>query len=113
MVIHLEKNISYLRNSKGMKKTELSDLLGLGSSVTVGDYETGKTRPSFERLIKLSEIFETDLNTLVFVNLEAGEVAGSPEPVAASRVQVMEELYMLLRRMEELEGRVGDLEKNQ
>lgn len=109
MIIHLEKNISYLRNSKGMKKTELSDLLGLGSSVTVGDYETGKTRPSFERLIKLSEIFDTDLNTLVFVNLEAG----SPEPAAASKVQVMEELYMLLKRMVELEGRVGDLEKNQ
>lgn len=57
-----------LRSSKKLKQYEVSEELGISRS-TYAYYESGEITPPIFTLIKLSEIFGVELNTLFFVNL--------------------------------------------
>ena len=51
---------SDIRSSNGFTQQHLADKVGVRQS-TVAMWETGKSAPSMEHLIKLSEIFKMDL----------------------------------------------------
>ena len=48
------------RSSSGMSQKEVSEKLGIDRS-TYSCYETGKLKPDFEIIVKLSHIFDIDL----------------------------------------------------
>ena len=59
------KNIKDLRQSKHMTQDILAEKLFV-SRQTVSNYETGKSRPDVEMLIRIAEVLETDLNTVLY-----------------------------------------------
>lgn len=59
------KNIRNLRVSKKMTQDDLAGKLFV-SRQTVSNYETGKSRPDIEMLVKIAEVLETDPNSLIY-----------------------------------------------
>lgn len=68
------KNIRLLRTEKNLTQDELAEKLFV-TRQTVSNYETGKSRPDVEMLIKISEILETDIHQVIY----------GPEPVKLTR----------------------------
>lgn len=64
----LDTNIKYLRRKHKISQQELADALGLPRT-TLGDYERGKTEPSIQMLIQISEYFNVKLDHLLKSNL--------------------------------------------
>lgn len=63
-------SIRSLRTKHNMKQDELADLLHV-TRQTVSNYENGKSEPDLDTLIRIAEIFETDVNTLLDYPAEA------------------------------------------
>lgn len=61
---NLAENIRALRKSKGYTLKKLSDIIGVGE-MTVSNYENGLREPNIDRLIKLADIFEVNIDTLI------------------------------------------------
>lgn len=59
------KNIKLLRTSKNMTQDELAEKLFV-SRQTVSNYETGKSKPDIDMLVKIAEAFGTDPNSLIY-----------------------------------------------
>lgn len=57
-------NIRALRKERGMKQAELAELLHV-TRQTVSNYENGKSEPDIDTLVRIAEVFETDVNSLV------------------------------------------------
>lgn len=59
------KNIKQVRESKQMTQDDLAAKLFV-SRQTISNYETGRTRPDIETLIKLSSILDIDIHVLIY-----------------------------------------------
>lgn len=59
------KNIRDLRQSKSMTQDTLAEKLYV-TRQTVSNYETGRTRPDVEMVVKIAEVLETDANTILY-----------------------------------------------
>ena len=59
------KQIKKLRTAKRMTQDQLADCLFV-SRQTVSNYEMGKSNPDIDMLVKIAEVFETDVNTLIY-----------------------------------------------
>lgn len=59
------KNIKSLRQSKGMTQDAMAEALFV-TRQTVSNYENGRSRPDLDMLLRISEILETDVNTLIY-----------------------------------------------
>ena len=59
------KNIKQLRLQQKMTQDELAERLFV-TRQTVSNYETGKSRPDVDMLVKISEVFHTDLQQLIY-----------------------------------------------
>ena len=70
----IAKNIRLLRISKNMTQDELAEKLFV-TRQTVSNYETGKSRPDVDMLVKISEILETDIQQVIY----------GPEPVKLTK----------------------------
>lgn len=68
------KNIRQLRTGKNMTQDELAEKLFV-TRQTVSNYETGKSRPDVDTLVKISEILDTDIHQVIY----------GPEPVKLTR----------------------------
>lgn len=53
-----------LRNQKKMSQEDLAKILGM-TRATYANYETGKTQPDLENLIKLADYFNVSLDYLL------------------------------------------------
>ena len=62
---NIGKNIRRLRNSKHMTQDDLAEKLFV-SRQTVSNYETGKSNPDIDMLLKIAEVLEADVNVLIF-----------------------------------------------
>lgn len=62
-------NIKYLRNLKGLTQTQLAEEMGVTSSTVTG-WETGKSSPHFQVLLKLHDFFDVNLEKLVYTDLQ-------------------------------------------
>ena len=58
------QKLKALRFKKGLKQSELADLLGLSASA-VGMYEQGRRRPDTEILLKYAEIFGVSVDYIL------------------------------------------------
>ena len=59
------KNIKLLRQQKNMTQDELAEALFV-TRQTVSNYETGRSRPDVEMLLKIAEVLEADANTVLY-----------------------------------------------
>lgn len=59
------KNIKELRTRQNMTQDELAERLYV-TRQTVSNYETGKSRPDVEMLVKISEVLRTDVQQLIY-----------------------------------------------
>lgn len=59
------KNIKELRMKRNMTQDDLAEKLFV-TRQTVSNYETGKSRPDVEMLVKIGEVLETDIQQLIY-----------------------------------------------
>lgn len=59
------KNIRDLRESKGLTQEELAARLFV-TRQTVSNYETGKTRPDVDMILRIAEVLDADANTVFY-----------------------------------------------
>ena len=59
------KNIKQVRESKQMTQDDLAAMLFV-TRQTISNYETGRTRPDIDTLVKLSTILNTDIHDLIY-----------------------------------------------
>lgn len=102
---YLADNIKLLRQRTGMTQADLSAKLGK-TSVTISDYEKGKSAPPLDVLLLLCDIFQVDLNSLVLANLAAGQAASSAPNAEQSReYQRLQEQFHTLQQLSQQQGR--------
>lgn len=63
MTIFSER-LKRLRKNKCLKQQELAEILGIKSN-TYSDWENGKCKPSYEKLVKIADFFSVSLDWLV------------------------------------------------
>jgi len=59
------KNIKAIRRANGMTQNELADALYV-TRQTVSNYENNRSHPDLDMLLKIAEIFEADVNTVIY-----------------------------------------------
>ena len=58
------ENIKQLRSQLGFTQKQLGDKLGISPS-NISDWENGISRPEYENLIKIADIFDVSLDELL------------------------------------------------
>lgn len=69
---NIGKNIRTLRTANKMTQDDLAEKLFV-SRQTISNYETGKSNPDIDMLIKIAEILNSDVNTLIYGLPESSE----------------------------------------
>lgn len=103
--MHLSKNIRYLRKSKKMTQKDLAEHLGKSQTVIVS-YESELSTPTFENLLKLSEVFAVSIDDLIFRDIERDGLRG-PGPVAPGQKEDQDKaLVGVIARLERYVARL-------
>lgn len=110
-VIHFYDNVRYLRNLRGLDQEELSIEFGVRGG-TVSGWETGKSRPNFEVLLKIAEYFEVNLDDLVYKNISDPTAVREPESSYARKMipTDLEEARRIWNEIENLKARLAAIE---
>ena len=103
------KNIKLLRQQKNMTQDQLAEALFV-TRQTVSNYETGRSRPDVEMLLKIAEVLEADANTVLYgppvpqsrkeawqktaIYLGLAAVLGISVLLLAANTRKMQELYL-------------------
>lgn len=77
------KNLGYYRKKMNITQEELAERLYV-SRQTISRWENDSVLPDLEMIIKLCELFDCDMDTLVRGDPEAKESAAAGEEIAAS-----------------------------
>lgn len=59
------KNIKSIRQAKGMTQDAMAEALFV-TRQTVSNYENGRSRPDLDMLLRIAEVLETDVNTILY-----------------------------------------------
>ena len=62
---NISKNIKQIRIKNNMTQEELAEALFV-TRQTISNYETGKSNPDVDTIIKIAEIFKVDTNTVIY-----------------------------------------------
>jgi len=88
-------NVKYLRRKLGLTQGEVEALINKGHGV-LNTYESGKTQPPYDILIKLAALFQVSVDELLSVNLEKTPPPNVYEPAAAyTRLPISIPLYTI------------------
>lgn len=71
--MNLEKRLIKLRKENKMTQSELGKKLHVADK-TISSWETGRTEPSLEMIIKLSEIFSCSVGYLMYGNIDKNDI---------------------------------------
>ena len=74
------------------------------TSITISDYEKGKSTPPIDVALKLCEIFGVDLNDLVSRNLQKEDFLSTGLPGNSIAEPDLNKEYELLRQLSQLQG---------
>ena len=69
---NIGKNIKLFRTGKNMTQEAFAEQLFV-SRQTVSNYENNKSNPDIDMLMKMAEVLETDVNTLIYGEPEQKE----------------------------------------
>jgi transcriptional regulator with XRE-family HTH domain len=61
----INENLKLLRNAKGMTQEEVANLISV-TRQTISSYESGRTQPNLETLKRLAEVYQADLNDVLY-----------------------------------------------
>ena len=61
----IHENLKALRQSLGLTQEEVAGRLGV-TRQTVSSYESGRTRPDLDTLKRLAEVYDTDIQTVLY-----------------------------------------------
>ena len=61
----LGQKIKQLRENKNLNQEELSLILGFKNRATLANWETGRTEPDNETLLKIADFFEVSIDSLL------------------------------------------------
>lgn len=75
---NIAKNIRLLRTAQNMTQDQLAEVLHV-TRQTVSNYETGKSQPDIDTIVRLAEALQADPNTLIY---------GIPTPLDRKREYV-------------------------
>lgn len=117
--MYIGSNLKFLRRSKKLTQGDLARMLNK-HSVSISDYEMGKSNPPIDVALQLCDIFGVDLDTLVTTDLELE--GGVPNHVKDRKVNYraklrnteayLREQYELLSRLSDLQDkRLAELER--
>ena len=93
------KNLKRFRKSKKLTQTELGKMLNYGSTA-IANYESGRNEPSFDILIRLSEILNVSLDDLLGAspkNKEEQTILMSFETLSDEKKKIVSELIKSLQ----------------
>lgn len=62
---NISKNIKQIRQKNNMTQEELASALFV-TRQTISNYETGKSNPDIDTIIKIAELFKVDANTIIY-----------------------------------------------
>ena len=74
---HIHNNLRFLRNQKGMTQQAFADLLGIKRS-SLGAYEEGRAKPSYDLLVQLTDLFPISMDQLVKEDLSQRAWSAAP-----------------------------------
>jgi transcriptional regulator with XRE-family HTH domain len=83
----LGERLRNLRKSQGLNQIEMAKLLDFKTSVSVSNIESNKTPPDLQTLVKIGEIFKTDLHWLI---------TGNPAPSSEQQDNNYQHLFAAL-----------------
>ena len=69
-MLNIGERLKCLRTSMGMTQDEAAEKLSL-TRQAISSYETGRTRPDIDTLVKMAEIYNTDLQGIIYGNESA------------------------------------------
>ncbi len=119
--IFLPSNLKFLRNQRDLTTAQVADFLGKTDSA-VSQWENGLYRPKFEFLVKLREMYNVDMESLIFTDLtnpgNSSVDSGSKEDQTATAISIsnntdhklLVELKKILDRLDDLDDRVKQIE---
>ena len=87
----LGNNIRFLRVSNGFTLEWTAEKLGLNGKSSIHGYEVGFASPKIDTLIKMSQLFEISIDTLIKKDLSKGEIGWEIE---------------LIKRIEKIESKI-------
>ena len=93
------ENLKRFRKSKKLTQTELGKMLNYGSTA-IANYESGRNEPSFDILIRLSEILNVSLDDLLGTspkNKEEQTILISFETLSDEKKKIVSELIKSLQ----------------
>jgi transcriptional regulator with XRE-family HTH domain len=93
-------NIKHLRKVKGINQRALGDVIG-ANLTAISNWEVGISAPDIEHLIRLSNYFGISMDNMVKTNYKDWNDGGGKG----------DNMERLLRRFEELETRIADIER--
>lgn len=114
--MHIGNNIKYLRKGKGLTQIELGELFSI-TGTQVSAYESGKSAPSFEGLLKLSEYFNVSLDDLVYKDLTKEDARPAPASITVDMLREAEVKYeaasdsLMGRLLTRIEKRLSHIEQ--
>ena len=59
------ENLKLLRQSKGLTQADVAEAISV-TRQTISSYESGRTQPDLETLMRLAEIYQTDLHDILY-----------------------------------------------
>ena len=74
--VQLRENLRNLRRRHNFTQLQISSRLNI-SRQAYSNYETGKSNPDLDTLLKIAEVLETDVDGLIFVNTELSLMSGN------------------------------------
>ena len=115
------KNIKDLRKKRGITQHELAEMLSnkyMGGKKfmhsTISNYEQGVSKPEFDTLIHLSNLFEITLDELVFGTPKPQDSTPAKNKSSPSEIDSdlrEEEIIELLRENRQLQKKVSKLQE--
>lgn len=67
--MYLAQNLKYLRESKGIKQEEMSNMIGVEQG-TISSWENGNRKPCIDMIVVLAKLFEVSLDNLILNPIE-------------------------------------------
>lgn len=101
-VIYISQNIRHLRKGSGLSQKDFAEAISANPTI-ITRYENDTSRPTFEILIAIQQLFQVNLHDLVFTDLEehpTGAPPTKPDPALERTV------VRLNRELDELSAQV-------
>lgn len=92
--MEFSQNVKNLRLEKGWSQQDLADRVGL-NKMTISQYENGKRKPSFEIVMALAHVFNSDMNYLLGFTDKLEKPAGDETDIVADKHLAVSEIDLI------------------